>query len=135
MDSSSFDHDDEYFPIYSGSHEGEWSDCIDCHINPNNYAIFTCITCHIKLETDEDHEMVGGYVYESIDCLACHPTGDADEGINHDDTNFPLFGGHLGVDCKECHKDKKYKDTPSNCYECHKQDYNNSVNPSHIGLG
>ena len=47
---STFDHDGLYFPIYSGEHEGEWSECVDCHTNPNNFGEFTCVTCHTNPE-------------------------------------------------------------------------------------
>ena len=30
---ASFDHDGRYFPIYSGTHRGEWSSCCECHVN------------------------------------------------------------------------------------------------------
>lgn len=73
---STFNHDGEYFPIYSGSHQDEWNQCIDCHTNPNDYSIFTCITCHTETETNNDHSEVNDYVYESTACLSCHPNGD-----------------------------------------------------------
>lgn len=72
---ANWDHDGMYFPIYSGKHEGEWNECIDCHQNPNNYSIFTCLNCHDKPQTNEEHEGVSGYVYESNACLQCHPDG------------------------------------------------------------
>ena len=68
-----FDHDGLYFPIYSGAHQDEWSQCIDCHINTSNYSVFTCVTCHTKVDMNDDHEGVSGYIYESNACLACHP--------------------------------------------------------------
>lgn len=70
---ATFNHDGMYFPIYSGAHEGEWNQCIDCHINSNNYSIFTCITCHEKNDMNDEHQGVSGYVYESNACFACHP--------------------------------------------------------------
>jgi hypothetical protein len=73
---STFDHDGLYFPIYSGKHEGEWNQCVDCHANPNDYAIFDCLGCHLQGETDNDHDEVGGYIYESNACFECHPTGE-----------------------------------------------------------
>jgi hypothetical protein len=75
---ATFDHDGLYFPIYSGEHAGEWGDCSDCHVNPNNFGTFSCITCHEhnQQEMDEEHEDVPGYVYESSACYACHPTGE-----------------------------------------------------------
>ncbi len=72
---STFDHDGQYFPIYSGSHEGEWNSCTDCHMNPNNFMVFDCLNCHDKVDMIDDHEGVSGYVYESNACFACHPDG------------------------------------------------------------
>ena len=128
------DHDDQYFPIYSGAHMGVWSQCTECHTNINNYAEFTCITCHANPETDELHNGVNGYFYESSACLACHPTGDADNPFDHNDSNFPLTGAHLTVDCIECHA-AGYEGTPTACDACHLPDYNQSTNPNHTNLG
>ena len=72
---STFDHDGQYFPIYSGEHQGEWNNCTDCHTDSNNYGVFTCITCHTSSETNNDHSEVSGYVYESSACFQCHPNG------------------------------------------------------------
>jgi len=71
---ATFDHDGLYFPIYSGAHEGEWNNCIDCHTNTTNYSIFTCVTCHTLGDMNDDHDGVSGYVYESNACFACHPS-------------------------------------------------------------
>ncbi len=75
---ATFDHDGMYFPIYSGKHNGKWSDCSDCHTNPSNYAVFSCIDCHEhsnKSKVDDDHSGVSGYTYESNACFNCHPQG------------------------------------------------------------
>ncbi len=70
-------HDAQYFPIYSGKHQGTWSSCSVCHTNPANFAQFTCIDCHEhnKSSMDGKHGDVGGYVYSSQACYQCHPTG------------------------------------------------------------
>ena len=128
------DHDTNFFPIYSGSHEGEWMECMDCHTNPGNYADFTCINCHENPETDGEHTGVPGYFYESNACYACHPTGDSDFMFDHDATNFPLTGEHIGVDCIECHADG-FEGTSTECANCHTTDYNNAANPNHLALG
>ncbi len=74
---ATFDHDAQYFPIYSGKHrQGEaWNDCVECHANPSSYADFTCFTCHGQSETKNDHDEVNGYQYVSTACLECHPDG------------------------------------------------------------
>ncbi|MCB0652113.1 MAG: hypothetical protein KDC85_12625, partial [Saprospiraceae bacterium] len=130
---SNFDHDGQYFPIYSGAHEGQWSACVDCHTNPDNYADVSCVVCHINPETDDVHTGVNGYVYNDQACLACHPTGDADMPFDHNATNFPLTGGHIGVDCIACHENG-FEGTSTNCVDCHTMDFNETVNPDHQTL-
>jgi len=69
-----FDH--AGFPIFSGRHRGEWRSCADCHPTPQDYAVFRCTTCHTRSDSDDRHDDVSGYVYDSVRCLACHPTGE-----------------------------------------------------------
>lgn len=76
-----FDHDAQYFPIYTGEHRNRWvSDgCPTCHNVSSDFGIFTCLACHRHDEdlTDQDHMGVEGYVYDSKACLSCHPDGTA----------------------------------------------------------
>ena len=73
------EHDPLYFPIYSGKHAGEWNSCADCHTNPSNYAVFSCIDgCHVHSDQADmtgKHESVPGFVYTSDACYFCHPRG------------------------------------------------------------
>lgn len=69
-----FDHS---FPIFQGRHAREWDSCADCHPTAGNFAVFTCLTCHTRAETDSHHREQQGYAYESTRCLACHPRGEA----------------------------------------------------------
>ncbi len=75
-------HDSEYFPIYSGEHKNVWgNDCSTCHTNPSDFKVFSCFTgCHEHNQNDmeDEHDDVGGYVYESIACYNCHPNGEED---------------------------------------------------------
>jgi hypothetical protein len=68
------------FPIYSGAHQGKWSTCSECHTNAANYASFSCLNCHEHSQTrmDDQHRDVRNYVYNSANCLACHPNGRGD---------------------------------------------------------
>ncbi len=76
---ATFDHDNSFFPIYSGTHNGRWSQCADCHTSPSNYGIFTCMSggCHGKSSTDSHHNGVSGYSYDATRCYSCHPRGRA----------------------------------------------------------
>lgn len=74
---ATFDHDNQFFPIYSGKHKNKWNLCSDCHTVPSNYTIFSCINCHKhnKTKMDSEHQGVQGYVYQSSACYSCHPDG------------------------------------------------------------
>ncbi len=62
------------FPISSGRHAG--NACSVCHIDPNNYKTFSCLTgCHPKSSTDSHHVGRSGYRYDSVACYSCHPRG------------------------------------------------------------
>ena len=75
---ANWNHDTRYFPINSGNHREAWDACVDCHVNPAIYDVFECIFCHEhnRTDTDNDHDEVANYVYESIECFTCHPTGE-----------------------------------------------------------
>jgi hypothetical protein len=68
------------FPIYSGAHREKWTTCNECHTNSANYTVFTCTNCHehSKTKMDDKHKGENGYVYNSLNCYACHPNGRAD---------------------------------------------------------
>lgn len=76
---ASFDnHDEEFFPIYSGTHRGAWNSCTDCHTSSNNFSSFSCIDCHEHNDQSrmaKKHDDVGGYRFESNACYNCHPDG------------------------------------------------------------
>jgi len=65
------------FPIYSGAHAGKWQTCNDCHTNSSNYTVFSCVNCHAhdRVIMDDKHRGRTGYVYDSLACYGCHPTG------------------------------------------------------------
>ena len=76
-DGATFDHN-AYFPIYSGAHrQSIWGECSTCHTNPQDFSVFTCLSCHehSRTQTDNDHSEVSGYTYESTACYSCHSNG------------------------------------------------------------
>ena len=79
---ANWDHDSEYFPIYSGAHKDEWNVCADCHVNTSDYSQFECINCHehSRSKMDDKHKEVTNYVYESRACYDCHPNGKEGDG-------------------------------------------------------
>ncbi len=69
---STWDHDAQFFRIYSGTHRGRWTSCATCHTSPSNFAVFTCLQCHSQSATDPHHSNVSGYRYDSNACYSCH---------------------------------------------------------------
>lgn len=71
---STFNHDVQYFRIYSGKHRGKWNTCLQCHSTPGQYLDFTCLNCHEHNRTDMDrkHREVQNYQYSSPACYSCH---------------------------------------------------------------
>ena len=60
------------FPINHGGANGV---CATCHTNSNDYSVFQCTNCHAKSQTDQNHQGVKGYVYNSVNCYQCHQSG------------------------------------------------------------
>lgn len=60
------------FPL-TGSHN---LSCTECHTTGSTSS-FSCIDCHAhaQSETDNDHDEVSGYSYNSQACYTCHPDG------------------------------------------------------------
>ncbi len=112
-----FDHQQTRFPL-QGAHQV--LGCDACHLGMSTMAELvntptTCYACHAQ---DDAHQGQFG-----TDCAACHtPQGWKPASFDHNATNFPLTGGHLGVQCSACHVAGQYAGTPTTCYACHAQD-------------
>ncbi|RJO74254.1 MAG: hypothetical protein C4523_00985 [Myxococcales bacterium] len=105
-----------FFPIDSEAVHKEQT-CAECH--PDGFDSFTCTQCHkhAEGETDEQHNEVAGYVYESPQCLACHPDGRTLDRLDHED-NFPIGPetAHAETPCTGCHPNGQITFT---CTACH----------------
>lgn len=108
-----FDHDKTIFPLLGKHVEAK---CADCHKSSNyKEASKDCIGCHKK---DDKHEAQLG-----TRCEACHNDRDwKSTRFDHGLSRFALVGKHVAVKCKDCHASLRYKDAPSDCWGCHKQD-------------
>lgn len=113
---SSFNHDTDTKYALKGKHRQ--IKCADCHTAPLYRAKLgqECIDCHRK---DDKHKETLGK-----DCASCHGERSWKEPpkFDHEQTRFPLLGKHAKTECKDCHKDQLYRQTPSQCIECHRKD-------------
>lgn len=113
LDKKKFDHDLTELPLL-GKHQPVA--CEKCH-EKNDYraAETACFSCHKK---DDTHEGALGKK-----CGECHVADDWKKiAFNHDKTEFPLLGKHIGPACKACHLKTRLKDTPKACVACHKKE-------------
>ncbi len=61
-----------WFPM---THHNSQGLCSTCHTNSNDYSVFVCTSCHTQTQTDSHHRGVRNYIYNSVNCYACHPRG------------------------------------------------------------
>ena len=127
-------HDDQFFPVFSGAHANTWSNCAECHNQSGDFTKYTCVDCHDHSKTlmDDGHKKANGYIYNSIACYTCHTNGTTADGFNHASTNFQLTGAHQGADCLSCHS-KGFAGTAMDCYSCHKAVFDGA--PLHNSIG
>jgi hypothetical protein len=126
---STFNHSATNFPL-TGAHVS--TDCLFCHKNGQFTGTASdCYSCH---QTDYANVTDPNHVSGNFDhnCSTCHTTSAwSPATFDHNKTNFTLTGAHVSVECNRCHTGGKYTGTSTDCYACHQQDYNSSVNPAH----
>lgn len=111
-----FDHDLTDYPL-EGAHADPKIKCEGCHKLGLKYrdAPSDCYTCH---KPDDTHKGKRGR-----DCVNCHVERAWDQThFDHSSTGFLLKGKHRLPKCSSCHVNERYKDTPTDCYGCHKSD-------------
>ncbi len=124
------------FPLM-GAHRT--ADCAQCHVSESLLRFdvpgVNCIDCHRAnyMATTNPNHMQSGI---SQDCQQCHSMNAFQwENATFDHSIFPLTQGHSTVKCTDCHKDKNYASTPTDCYSCHQQNYIAAKNPDHVLSG
>ncbi len=120
VDTEVFDHNRTDFSL-KGKHQTV--DCRECHTESLTAPLAhnECAACH-----SDYHE--GEFAVNGIspDCAECH-TEDGFEGSlytieQHNQTKFPLEGGHLATPCFACHlnEDKwRFRNIGERCVDCH----------------
>jgi hypothetical protein len=65
-----------YHTFFPMTHGNANSVCATCHTNSADYSVFQCTTCHGNNNAATfKHPNVNGYVYNSVNCYACHKNG------------------------------------------------------------
>ncbi len=124
-------------------HKKYEAECKQCHVRLRDTTQKQlCMDCHEEI--GDDVQKKRGFhgknrKANSSDCKVCHTEHkgrDANivwldkDRFNHKWTDYPLLGKHLRIECSDCHnKDKKFREAPSTCFACHKDDdaHNNKL--------
>lgn len=123
---ASFAHD--FFPLVGGH---KIANCLSCH----KVGTFTglsknCYSCH-KPNFDQTTNPNHTSAAFSTDCASCHTiNGWKPSSFNHTQY-FTLLGAHVQLDCNKCHS-VSYKNTPTDCYGCHRTTFEGTSNPNHV---
>ena len=118
-----FLHDPVSFEI-KGAHRT--LSCRDCHKDTETFKGLDskCISCH----KDPHQNQFGPF------CADCHKQQVwIPLNFKHTGIGFRLAGGHRAADCSDCHKNRDYRNTPSDCFACHQADYQSA--PIHVTSG
>ena len=128
-----FDHNNTSFPL-TGSHVG--LNCSSCHASGVYKGLpTTCVSCHLNdfNQTASPNHPQSGFPQQ---CEVCHNTSKwVPSSFNHSNTAFPLTGAHTTVACASCHVNNNYTTVPTDCYSCHRTDFQNTANPNHTAAG
>lgn len=112
---TTFSHDRQTKYPLKGLHQR--ATCHSCHTAALQRAkpATACVACHRK---DDAHKGQLG-----PKCESCHnESGWKETRLDHGLTRFPLLGKHAQAKCRDCHTGAQFKDAPTDCYACHRDD-------------
>jgi len=128
----SWDHERDTGYSLIGSHK--FVDCFQCH-QGRFFSTQTgeCFDCH-KKDYNKAAEPDHAFNQFPTECELCHNQVTW-EGAAFSHFYFPLKGMHKTTTCTSCHKNGLFAGTPSECVDCHLNDYNSTGNPNHKQAG
>lgn len=110
------------------SHADLESQCSTCHEPFKNNQGDKCLVCHTEIADQINQENgLHGVLDDVKTCRNCHSDHngrdfdmiqEALQKFDHNQTDFPLTGEHLLLDCESCHADRNFK-ISSDCVSCH----------------
>lgn len=128
----SWDHERDTGYALVGSHKHV--DCFQCHLG----KVFSsqtgeCYDCHRK---DYNHASEPNHALDGFptECELCHNMLSW-EGAKFNHYFFPLKGMHKTTGCGNCHKNNLFVGLPSECVDCHLDEYNRTTDPNHKQAG
>jgi len=119
---ATFDHG--FFPL-TGTHTAV--DCVACHTSGVYQTIpGSCIDCH-----QADYDLAPSHAANGFPstCDDCH-SNNTWTGATFDHSTFPITGAHVPLGCQECHTSGTFGTIPSNCVDCHLDDFTTA--PGHV---
>ncbi len=124
-----FDHKSTGFPL-TGQHASV--SCRACHSSLKfRDASTQCKDCHLDVHRGE----------LGATCERCHMPQSwlvPDMPDRHSQTRFPLLGAHRAASCRDCHVSQErneYRGVSTDCYSCHRQQYEATLAPAHVQAG
>ena len=131
-DQGEFDHDATFQLV--GNHAT--LDCTSCHVG----GVFAgtprdCVGCH-QADYDATAEPPHAVAGFSTACEDCHRAADTSwSQASFDHGVYPLVGTHASQPCSACHDSGVYSGLPSDCVDCHRDDYDATDDPDHAQAG
>ena len=126
-------HDRTNFPL-TGKHRT--LACRECHINLVFEGTPTdCEVCHWQRRQDDRYALRLG-----TRCSDCHTPQSwkkVDPGLWSHEVNvgYRLEGIHRTLDCETCHGSGGFSGRSTDCYSCHRSDYEGTDDPNHVQAG
>jgi hypothetical protein len=129
LDPVAFDHSNPSHADYALEGQHRQAECVGCHVAWKFAPIDAeeCSTCH---------DTVHGKQFGDAACDDCHTVQHADFALrnyDHDTTDFPLTGQHVGVSCEACHGDGEagqYRPLAHDrCETCHEDPHGGQFAP------
>jgi hypothetical protein len=90
------------------------------------------VDCHWFRRQDDPYQTRLG-----TECEQCHrTTGWTPVNWNHGArTGYALSLPHQALRCDGCHRNGRFANTQSDCFACHRADYERAQNPNHVAAG
>lgn len=114
--------------VLARAHDPFAGDCDQCHLVFDGVPNAKCLDCHTAVQDRIALDRGFHNRHASEPCITCHrdhggldaplTTPEAKDAFDHDETGFPVKGGHLGLLCVDCHTGPLEK-MGGSCTTCH----------------